>query len=54
MWQGEEDEYSLASDNEAADFLIDKAGLSGHGSLSDTEKKREIEIFGRDIFAETA
>ena len=54
MWQGEEGGYSLISDDEAAEFLIDKAGLSGHGALSDTEKARAIEIFARDIFEETA
>ncbi|MBN1892329.1 MAG: hypothetical protein JW780_06060 [Clostridiales bacterium] len=55
MWQGEGSSYELISDDEAIDFLIDKAGDSSYwGSLGEGEKEKAIEIFGRDIFEETA
>ena len=54
MWQGEDGGYRLLGEQEAINFLIGKAGISGHGALSFTERGKSILIFGRNIFAETA
>jgi len=53
MWQGEESGYGLISEDEAQTFILEKAGLSGHGALSDNEADRARSIWP-DIFEETA
>lgn len=53
MWQGENSSYELIDKDEAKEFLLVKAGLSGYGSLNakEIEKARE---FGFNLLDETA
>jgi len=53
MWQGETCDYQLISEEEAIEFLLEKAGLSYPLGLSDSESKRAAELFP-DIFVEDA
>ena len=54
MWQGEEDNYRIVSREDAIDFLVDKAGLGGWDGLTEKEMQVCIDVFGEDIFEETA
>jgi hypothetical protein len=54
MWQGEESSISLLSEQEAMEFLEEKAGLAGWGSISDEEMKKIKELTGIDLLEETA
>jgi hypothetical protein len=53
MWQGEESSLELISEDEAKTFVLERAGLTGHGTLSGGEKERALAIWP-DIFEETA
>ena len=53
MWQGEEISIELISEEEAKEFLIEKAGDAGWAKLTEEEMKRAEEIF-LGIFEETA
>lgn len=53
LWQGEESGYTLIDEDEAKTFILEKAGLDGHGALSDSEQERAASIWP-DIFEETA
>jgi len=53
MWQGEESSYQLISKDQAREFLLDRAGVSGWAALNEEEVKR-IKELGFDIFEEDA
>ena len=53
MWQGEQSCYQLMSDNEMKDTLIELAGESGPGRMSDRERE-DIEKIFAGIFDEDA
>lgn len=54
MWQGEQSGYTLASRQEAIEFMQGKATCTGHEEPSTSEMERAVEIFGEDIFSENA
>lgn len=53
MWQGTEPYYELITEDEAKEFLLKKAGLSGWSALTESEIKRANELFP-SIFDEDA
>jgi hypothetical protein len=53
MWQGDEGSVHLVDEEEARNFLIDKAGLTGWARLTESEMERVEELFP-GIFDETA
>jgi len=53
MWQGEEPEYTLVSEEKAKEFILKRAGLTGWPEISNTEKEKILEIWP-DFFEETA
>lgn len=53
MWQGSETWYELISEEEAKEFLLEKAGGTYWTRLSDTERERAEELFP-GIFEEDA
>ena len=53
MWQGTEESYELVEPDEAREFLLQKAGLTGVAELSESERERVEEYFP-DIFEEDA
>lgn len=54
MWQGCEERYELISKEEAIDYLISTAELSGWAELPDDYAEKAVTHFGYDIFEETA
>lgn len=54
LWEQEEDEVNLISRNEAIEFLIHKATLSGHAEMDQRGMEQAREHFKQDIFEETA
>jgi hypothetical protein len=53
MWKGVADNVQLRTEEEAKEFLVEHAGLSGWVALSPEEEKRAKEIFP-NIFDEDA
>lgn len=53
MWEGSQDSYSLLTDDEAKQFLQEKAQGTGYNGLSSSEKTRAEEHFP-GIFDEDA
>jgi hypothetical protein len=54
MWQGEEDCYQLMTPDEMREALIDAAGYSGPGRMSDGEREDIEQNFFPGIFDEDA
>ncbi len=53
LWQGEGSNLELISRDEAENFLLEKAGLSGFAAMEESEIEKAIEL-GFDLFEETA
>jgi len=53
LWQGEESSYELISREEAEEFLLKKARLSGWAGLDEKDFER-LKEFGFDLLEETA
>jgi len=53
LWQGEEDSLELISKSEAEEFLLQKAGLTGHGSLDENDYKH-LKEYGFNLLDENA
>ncbi len=53
LWQGEGSNLELISRDEAENFLLEKAGLSGFAAMEESEVEKAIEL-GFDLFEETA
>ena len=54
MWQGTESTFYLISEEEAKDFILEKACCFGHGALDWTEIEQAKNLFGDDFFDENA
>lgn len=53
MWQGDNPQDELISEEQAKEFLIEKAGIVGWGGIDENDMKEIEEIFP-GIFEETA
>jgi len=54
MWQGVDSTFELISEEEAKDFILEKACCFGHEALSWVEIEQAKHFFGVDIFDENA
>lgn len=54
MWQGSEDSYGLIEPEQAKEFLLEKAGLTGWASIDDCGDRGTIEEYFPGIFEEDA
>ena len=52
MWQGTEDSYTLLTEDETKDFLLNKASISGH--VADGINDSVVEKYFPDLFDEDA
>ena len=53
LWQGACDQFTLITEDEAKQMLLEAAGWTGYSELSDFERQRIMEIFP-GIFEEDA